>query len=186
MTRDELVKQLSATIGKTKVLELSAILKAQQFTLRDLIDVTFNPNKDIAFRAAWILENLILQKPAAYVISFEYLLSRVKDVRHESCQRHYAKILMHITAKKAGTVVNEGIMEMDMEPIVAQCFDWMIDPSVKIAVKCFAAETLINLAPRYPWIKDELAEQLQFLMRDGTAAIQSRGRRLLAGLKKIK
>jgi hypothetical protein len=58
----------------------------------------------------------------------------------------------------------------------------MIDPKVRIAVKVFAAQALFNLRERYPLIKDELAEQIRFLMRDGTAAIQSRGRKLLTGL----
>ena len=69
-----------------------------------------------------------------------------------------------------------------MEPIVEQCFDWMIDPKVLIAVKVFSAEALFNLRHRYPWISGELTEQLQFLMRDGSAAIQARGRKLLEKL----
>lgn len=32
---------------------------------------------------------------------------------------------------------------------------------VKIAVKCLAAETLFNLRESYPWILDELPEELQ-------------------------
>jgi hypothetical protein len=41
---------------------------------------------------------------------------------------------------------------------------------------------LFNLRTRYPWIEEELANQIKFLMRNGTAAIQSRGRKLLAQL----
>jgi hypothetical protein len=111
ISRDELVKQISNTIGKTKVLELSRILKEQAFALRDLIDLTF-----------------------------------------------------------------------DLDLVVGQCFDWMIDAKVKIAVKVFASEALFNLRNRYPWIKEELANQVKFLMRNGSPAIQSRGRKLLAHL----
>jgi len=56
----------------------------------------------------------------------------------------------------------------------------MIDPKAKIAIKVFASEALFNLRGRYPWIEEELANQIQFLMRNGTAAIQSRGKKLLA------
>jgi hypothetical protein len=58
----------------------------------------------------------------------------------------------------------------------------MIDPAILIAVKRFSAETLFNLRHRYDWITPELAAQVKFLMRDGTAAIQSYGRKLLAEL----
>jgi len=174
-----LLKQISNTIGKTKVLELSRILKEENFALRDLIDLTFYADKDIAFRAVWILENVFLQSPERYQHDLEYLLSRIKEVKHASCQRHYAKILMHITAHKAIQPIKEGLAILNMEPVVEQCFDWMIDPKVKIAVKCFASETLFNLRERYPWIKEELANQIKFLMRNGSAGIRARGKRLL-------
>jgi len=86
---------------------------------------------------------------------------------------------MHLTGKKAPAIIRDKLQQLDLEPIVEQCFDWMIDPKVKIAVKVFASEALFNLRSRYPWIQEELANQLKFLMRNGTAAIQSRGRKLL-------
>jgi hypothetical protein len=180
ISRDELIKQISTTIGKLKVLELSRILKEQQFALRDLIDLTFHADKHIAFRAAWILENVFLLDPARYETDIEYLVSRIKNVQHESCQRHYAKIIMHITDPKVLRSIKDRVAELDMQPAVEQCFDWLIDPKVKIAVKVFASEALFNLSYRYPWIKDELTEQIKFLMRNGTPAIQSRGRKLLS------
>ncbi|BAU55004.1 hypothetical protein [Mucilaginibacter gotjawali] len=176
----ELIKQISGTIGKTKVLTLSRALKEPQFALRDLIDITFHPDKNIAFRAAGILENAFLTDPLRYEPDLEYMVSRIKEVKHESCKRHYAKIMMHITNPKALPVIKNKLQQIDLEPTVEQCFDWMIDPKVKIAVKVFASEALFNLRFRYPWIKEELAEQIHFLMRNGTPAILSRGRKLLA------
>ena len=175
-----LLKQISNTIGKTKVLELSRILKEENFALRDLIDLTFYADKDIAFRAVWILENVFLQSPERYQHDLEYLLSRIKEVKHASCQRHYAKIMMHITAKNAPPIIKQKLQELDLEPVVEQCFDWMIDPKVLVAVKVFSSEALFNMRYRYPWVEEELANQIKFLMRNGTAAIQSRGRKLLA------
>ena len=176
---DDLIKQISNTIGKAKVLKLSRILKEEHFALRDLINITFHHNRDIAFRAAWILENLFLEDPVRYEPDLAYLLSRIKQIDHESCKRHYAKILMHLTGKKAPLIIRDKLQQLNLEPAVEQCFDWMIDPKVKIAVKVFASEALFNLHNRYPWIAEELASQLKFLMRNGTAAIQSRGRKLL-------
>jgi hypothetical protein len=182
LTKNELIKKISSSISKLKVVKLSAILKQEQFALRDLIDITFDEDHGIAFRAAWLLENLFLQKPGLYVDDLPYLISRIRHIKNSSCKRHYAKIMMHITAPKAPASIREKLAETDLEPVVEQLFDWLIDPKVLIAVKVFAADALFNLRGRYPWIKDELAEQLHFLMRDGTAAIQSRGRKLLTQL----
>ena len=182
LTADELIKEISVTMVKSRVVKLSTILQKQHFSLRDLIDITFHQDKNIAFRAAWILENLFLQKPESYLHDMGYLLSRVKNVTNPSCKRHYAKIVMHITSPKSPASIQQELAKIDLEPVVEQLFDWMIDPKVLIAVKVFAAQALFNLRNRYTWIADELANQIQFLMRSGSAAIQSRGRKLLSQL----
>lgn len=182
LSRDELTKEISKGIGKEKVVKLSAILKKEQFAIRDLVDITFHHDHGIAFRAAWLLENLFLQKPELYAVHIEYMVARISEVKDPSCKRHYAKIIMHITSPKAAVAVQAQLAHIDLIPVVEQFFDWIIDPKVLIAVKVFAAEALFNIRDLYPWIKEELAEQLRFLMRDGTAAIQSRGKKLLAKL----
>jgi hypothetical protein len=182
LTAGELIKELSVTMVKSRVIKLSTILQKQHFSLRDLTDITFNQDKNIAFRAAWILENLFLEKPDSYLHDLNYLLSRVKDVTNPSCKRHYAKIVMHITSPKSPTDIQQKLAEIDLEPVVEQLFDWMIDPKVLIAVKVFAAQALFNLRNRYNWLTEELVNQIQFLMHNGSAAIQSRGRKLLSQL----
>ncbi|MBC7399055.1 MAG: hypothetical protein H7289_03855 [Mucilaginibacter sp.] len=183
MDQTELVKQITANIGKVKVLHLTKILNEQQFDLRDLIAITFHPDKDVAFRATWLLENVFLQKPEVYLPQLDYLLSGINNVKHPGPQRHYAKIVMHITDADAPQIIKDKVATIDFEPIVEKLFDWMIDAKVKIAVKAFAAEALFNLRHRYDWIAEELANQLQFLMRNGSPAIQVRGKKLLRDLK---
>lgn len=182
VTSTQLIKQITSTIGKLKVIELSKILKQQQFALHDLIDITFNGDKNIAFRAAWLLENVYLQQPELYLDDLEYLLKRFEEVKYPSCQRHYAKIIMHITSPRAPAEIQLRLLKTDLNPIIEKLFDWMIDPEIKIAVKVFASEALFNMRNNYTWIAEELTNQIQFLMRDGTAAIQSRGRKILKQL----
>ena len=182
LTSAELIKEIGATMTKVKVIKLSAIIKKQHFALKDLIDITFHPDKNIAFRAAWILENLFLEKPEAYLENLDYLISRIKHVDKPSCKRHYAKMMMHITSPRAPAAIKQKLEQIDLEAVVEQLFDWMIDPKVLIAVKVFASQALFHIRGRYPWIREELGNQIRFLMRDGTAAIQSRGKKLLAKL----
>jgi hypothetical protein len=140
MTQAELIKQLTDTLGKTKVNKLTQLLKKQEFALHDLIDLTFHANKRIAFRAAWLLENLLLINPMLYLPEIDYLISKFKDVEYQSCQRHYAKIIMHLTSLTAHHLIKEKLQAINMEPVINKCFDWMIDPKVLIAVKVFSAK----------------------------------------------
>ncbi|MDB4927183.1 hypothetical protein [Mucilaginibacter sp.] len=183
MDQAELIKQINATIGKIKVLELGKLLTDNKFNLRDLIAVTLYPDNDIAFRATWLLENVFLQDPEIYLPDLEYLLSKMAVVKAPGSKRHYAKIVMHITDAGAPQIIKEKVQTLDLEHVVEQLFDWMIDPKIKIAVKAFTAEALFNLRHRYDWITEELVNQLHYLMRNGTAAIQSKGKKLLKELE---
>jgi len=55
---------------------------------------------------------------------------------------------------------------------------------VAVAVKVFCCEILFNLRNRYDWLTDELARKTEFLMKDGSAAMQSRGKKILKQLQK--
>ena len=184
LTVQELVKQISATIGKARVIELTKIIREQNFALRDLIDITFHPDKNIAFRASWILENVLLDDIEAYIADINYLTQRFVDVTYPSSQRHYGNIIMRITSPKAPQSIKDHIQNIDLNPVIEHLFEWLIDPEVKIAVKSCAAEALFNMQQQYDWINEELKEQLQYLMRDGTAAIQARGKKLLKMMNK--
>jgi hypothetical protein len=67
--------------------------------------------------------------------------------------------------------------------MVERCFDWLIDPKVKVAVKASASQVLYNVSNRYDWIAEELQNQLRYLMTNGSPAIQATGHRLLSKLK---
>ncbi len=184
LTANLLIKQISATIGKARVIELTKIIREQNFALRNLIDITFHPDKNIAFRASWILENVLLDDIEAYIADINYLTEQFVTVIYPSSQRHYGNMIMRITSPKAPQSIKKHIQNIDLNPVIEHLFEWLIDPEVKIAVKSCAAEALFNMRHQYDWINEELKEQLQYLMRDGTAAIQARGKKLLNMMNK--
>lgn len=183
MTQSEIVKYLIDNIGKPKVMALSNTLVTEKYDLQELIDITFHPDQGVGFRAVWALEFIVLDHPTVFYPCISYFYSTIKEVTNGGCKRHYAKITMHITDKKAPIYFKRWFADNDVEPVVEQLFDWLIDPKVNVAVKAFVAEALFNLRNRYDWIAEELANQLEFLMKDGSPAIQARGKKLLKGLK---
>ncbi|MGN6638275.1 MAG: hypothetical protein ACTHJ8_05130 [Mucilaginibacter sp.] len=80
LTKDELISEISQTIAKAKVIKLTAILEKQSFSLHDLIDITFHEHKNIAFRAAWLLENMFLRNPEIYIEELKYLIQKFRNV----------------------------------------------------------------------------------------------------------
>ena len=184
LTREQIVKQLAASMGKTTVVELSKTLKAQNFSFRDVIDLTFHPNKQIAFRTAWLMDTLYFDDPLFYLDDIAYLFQQIPIITYPASKRHYSRITLNLTSPKAPKAIQDKLAGIDMEPVVEHFFDWMIDPKVKVAVKVFVAESIFNLRSRYPWVSEELANQIHYMMRNGTAAIQSTGKKLLKELEK--
>ncbi|RYU92540.1 hypothetical protein EWM62_03670 [Mucilaginibacter terrigena] len=180
LTNDQLIKELSVDPTKGFIERLSVTLREQHFNINQLIDLTFHPDAQVGFRAAWLLDTTILAAPEQYANNLEYFVKRMGEVTNGSCKRHYTRIMMNLTAPFAPDIVRLKLESIDMEIVVEQCFDWLIDPKVKVAVKVFAADTLFHLCPRYDWVKEELGNQVQFMLRDGGPAIQSRGKKLLA------
>ena len=61
-------------------------------------------------------------------------------------------------------------------------FEWLINPHTPVAVRVNCMDVLYYMSPQFPWIKEELLAQIEFYLKDGSAALQSRGKGLLKKL----
>jgi hypothetical protein len=184
LTQQQLIDELSQTLGKPRVLKLSRILEEQHFAFRDIIDATFHPDQVIGFRAVWILETIFLKDPESYLDDLEYFVSRFKEVNNPGCMRHYTKLMMHMTDTSSPEAVRLKLQAIDLDPVVEQLFDWMINPKVKVAVKSFAGKTLFNLKDRYDWVAEELEGQLKIFLHDRSAGLRAGARNTLKLIQK--
>ncbi|MDT3402603.1 hypothetical protein [Mucilaginibacter terrae] len=183
--KETLTARLAARSAKNWVNALCAELEEQGFILTDLLELTLHKEDVIAFHAVWLLDTVVENDLGNYVAHIEQFTDYSQRITNHSCQRHYARIFMHFTkAARKSIPVRNKLAQTDLEPMVERCFDWLIDPKVKVAVKASASEVLFNLCGHYDWIAEELENQLRFLMQNGSPAINATGRRLLSGLQK--
>jgi hypothetical protein len=61
MTQSQLIQHISAPDQNIRVDKLSHKLKSQNFSLRDLVDLTFYHDKQIALKSARLLEYILLK-----------------------------------------------------------------------------------------------------------------------------
>ncbi len=182
ISQTQLLSYLTERYSKAFMVELAGKLHEQHFPLKVIVDLTFHPDDRAAFRASWLLEILIKNYAASYVEELPYIFENVPRIVYASNQRHYANITHMLTSPKAPASIKSKVDNIDMQPVIEKLFDWLIDPQVLVAVKASAAEALLYLAPAHDWIAAELAEQLHFLMKNGTTAIQARGNMILKKL----
>lgn len=176
MTKEQLLKELALSLTKKKVNQL---VLDDVCNINDLIDLSIYPDKKVAFHAAWILEYLIYSNPERFINIYESLLSVYRVQKNQSCQRHFTKILILLTESS-----NRPYFEtVDLDQLIETTFELMINSETPVAVKANCMDILFNLRGTYSWITEELKEQIEFLLKDGTSAIQGRGKRILKRMR---
>ena len=183
MNKSELLKTISGALNKGKVSELSCQAADGGISAADLLDLTFYPRQEVAFRAAWILDCLVLTYPECFAPLVSRFLERYSDQSNRSCQRHFTKIMMCLTASKCPDKFQIPV-GYNQESIIESTFEWLIDPATPVAVRVNSMDILFNLSYTTPWIAAELALQVDFLLQSGGAAVQSRGKAIAKKLMK--
>ncbi len=187
MEEHELIARFAPTLTKTKAHELAALAADGTLPVTPLHNLCYYQEKEsIAFRAAWVLEHIALHNPNRFMPVFHDFIHRLPDQKNRSCQRHFTKILMQITHPKAPSFFQDAYREIDREALVETVFGWLIDPDTPIAVQVNCMDILFYMSKEFDWIADELENQIEFFMRDGSPAMQGRGKKILEKLRKSK
>ncbi|HEY0669450.1 MAG TPA: hypothetical protein VGD22_14795 [Sphingobacteriaceae bacterium] len=170
-----LLKTFENKITKSEIIGL-AESAGSDFLVGELLELTISAkHPSAAFRSAWLLETILILYPAKFLPYTDQFFNLYPQQSNPGCQRHFTKIMM--LCLKNSEFVPENA-EHIFDQIVETTFDWLAGES-PVAVKANCMDVLYLLQRRNRWIKEELNAQIEFLMRDGSPAIQSRGKRLL-------
>ncbi len=183
MEREELLVAIQNTLQKTKVNDLTNIAAKENFSIRELIDLTFHKEEQIAFRAAWILENICLKHLERFIPQSTHFLAVFSTQNNLSCRRHYCKILALMSTIKAPKIIRELIGNYDTEQLVETVFNWLIDEKVPVAIKSHCLNILANLSSKHPWIKDELLQTMDNLIDKESIAFYAKVKQIRKQLK---
>lgn len=174
-----LIKRFETALSKAQILSLAEAAD-YDFPVGDLLQLTLNKQLPaVAFRASWVLENIKMQHPQKFAPYLEQFLAIYPQQSNESCRRTFTKIMM----LSMDDILKDERLQHMLDSIVEATFDWLAgDTPVAVQVNCM--DVLFMLRNRYDWIGEELQAQTEFLLRDGSAAMQSRGKRILKKLRK--
>nr|WP_068892685.1 hypothetical protein [Pedobacter panaciterrae] len=185
MNKEELIARLGTSMEFQMVATLTNIIESNDIDISDLLDITFYKKKEVAFRAAWMLEYLMTNKPDLFIKYIPELISLLAKQKNPSAMRHYAKIIALLTDRRANDAYKDKAASIDFELIIDVLFTWLVDTDVLVATKVHCMQTLANLAPRYDWIKEELLETIDYLVDIESIAFFGRARQIRKQLKKL-
>lgn len=188
MDKQTLAERLTVSnTNKIRVPDLVALGEDVDVPIGALHSLCYDElNAAIAFRAAWLLEYIASHHPGRFLAVVDTFLSRLSNQKNLSCQRHFTNILRVLTHPKAPKLYRDVLLSADREQLVETVFNWFIDTQTPVAVQANCMDILLNMSGEFNWVRDELKLQIEFLLRDGSPAIQSRGKKVLAKLKRFK
>ena len=183
MERDQLLAAIKTTLNKIKVNDLTKIAAENNFSIEELIELTFHNNEQIAFRSAWILENIYTKHQDRFLPHTAYFLQKYPLQNNLSCRRHYTKILALMSHKRAKPTLQEILHQQDTQQLAEKTFEWLIDEKVPVAIKSFCLNILANLTPKHSWIKDELLQTIDYLVDKESIGFFSKAKKIIQQLK---
>lgn len=172
-------------LSLNRAVHFSAIIENDNLEINDLMELSFHHQKEIAFRAAWMLEHFLACKPEffhSYIPDFLALLPRQKN---PSAMRHYAKMVALMTDRKASEFYRQLVPDINFDSVIEILFIWLIDPKTLVAVKVHCMQSLANLSPHYDWIEEELMETIDHLTATESIAFFARAKMIKKQLKRV-
>ncbi|MBI5857371.1 MAG: hypothetical protein HZB42_06945 [Sphingobacteriales bacterium] len=120
-------------------------------------------------RAGWPLSYIAIACPQLIQMHFGKLISNLrKPDLHDAVKRNTLRLLQDVS-----------IPEKFHGEIMNVCFDYIISPAEKPAVKAFSLTILQHLSRQYPDIRQELKTIIEDRWDFETAAFKSRARKIL-------
>ncbi len=155
--------------SKANCVRIIKWIGSSQQRFDELVDLFLNDEYRVVQRAGWPLSFIAIAHPPLIKKHFSKLLKNLKKPGiHVAVKRNTVRLLeeVEIPKKFHGEVMNF-------------CFDYIISPTEKVAVKAFSLTILQKLSKKYPEIKQELKTIIEDRWDFETAAFHSRAKNIL-------
>lgn len=167
-------------------LDLAHYLIAHPEEMELLMNFCTQVERDISYRAAWILEMVFLENPTVFYPHTEAFMSIVPKVFKDQAVRPFGKIISVLTENfysKNYHPEKKLLILKHRNQLAESCFDWLIS-NQKTAAKAYAMQALFELGKEFDWIHPELKQIIQNNYENELPAYKARARMVLKSLKK--
>jgi hypothetical protein len=184
MDKDELIGRIDVPVKTHMVADCIALIENFELNVDDLIEISFHRKKEIAFRAAWMLEYIVKHKPLQFYPHVAAFILALHKQENPSAMRHFTKIMALMTDRKSNLLYTAALYTLDMNPVIELFFTRLVDPNTLVASKVHCMQTLANLAPQHDWIREELEETIDYLTEIESIAFFARAKMVKKQMKK--
>ncbi len=169
----DIKQQLIAEHSKENSQKIAKYVGRDLRRYRKLWKLVVEAEPPIPQRAAWVLDHC----PMSYTPKINPLLpemiAHLERPSHDGVKRNIVKIL-----------AQADIPEDHSSALFDRCIEWLISAKTAIAVKAHCMDIAANIAMPYPELREEVAVVINDQMAHGSKGIVSRGKQVLARMKR--
>ena len=140
---------------------------------KKVLDFALENNDQYTMRAARVIHLTATNHPELIRPYLNKIIHALSGFENDGLKRSMTRILSeHCT----------DINEESQGILVDVCFNFLTDPDEKVALKIYSMDILYNLSQQYPDIKKELISSIENQLPYASAAIKSRGEKMMKKL----
>jgi len=187
MTKTELHSQLSyVNHSRENRLKYAHMVLDNLKLLPIVMDLCFDVEDKISFRAAWLLEFVVREQLDAILPYLDRFTEQIPTVKRDEAIRPMAKICEYLIMAyyhKNNNATKKYLTKRHRERITELCFDYMIT-NQKIAPKAYSMNSLFLLGREFDWIHPELEIILERDLHMQSSGFKARAKYILKKIKK--
>ncbi len=184
MDVEELIGRIDVPNKTNMVADCTNLIQRFEISIDDLIEVSFHKKKEIAFRAAWMLEYIITDKPAEFYPFVSAFVRVLPKIQNQSVLRHYTKTLAMMTDRRSRLWYAAALVNINIDEVIEFLFTRLVDQKTLVASKVHCMQALANLAPQHGWIRAELEETIAHLTEVESYAFFARAKMVKKQMEK--
>ncbi len=145
-----------------------------QALFKKVLDFALEDNNQYAMRAARVIHLTATNHPELIRPYLNKIIHALSGFKNDGLKRSMTRIL------------SEHCTELNEEShwiLIDVCFNYLMDPNEKIALKIYSMDILYNISQQYPDIKKELISCIENQLPYASAAIKSRGEKMIRILR---
>jgi hypothetical protein len=161
--------------SRSNTLRIVKYIGADKQRFSELLDIFSEGDYRLTQRAAWPLAYIAEEQPQLVKPQLRQLVKLLDLPLHDAVRRNVIRLLqdMKIPSSLAGKITD-------------RCFGYLRSAEAPVALKAFSMSALANICKSYPELIPELRSAIEeLLLFKDSAAIRSRGRKVLKQLDKI-
>ncbi|WP_259016257.1 hypothetical protein [Emticicia fluvialis] len=169
-------KELTLQFSKTRVKHIADIIGADEERFAVLMRIFLQGTYVLTQKAAWVLSECAVRHPFLIIPYFRRFIDKLHEAdASDAVKRNVIRVWQYT-----------DIPEEYTGEVYDICFGYL-NSNEAIAIRAFSVTVCYNIARKLPELKPELRLTLEDLLlknQDGSPAIKSRGKKILAELKK--